>query len=156
MPRHFGQRLSATFVIFRASRPLNTLVLWNFIAMAIQVLPPQPEHATERRWPRYRIDVSVQLVTQGPAKVLIVQGRGSELNCGGMAVSSTVDLAIGAQVAVEFAYSGQPVRVRCFVRNRQHNRYGLEFVTENDSDYESVGQIESTLGKMGSAGSLES
>ena len=84
---------------------------------------------------------------------LIVQGRGSSLNCGGMAVSGTVELAIGAQVAVEFTppYSRQPVRARCFVRNRHRDTYGLEFITENDSDYESVAQIESSLGNMGIA-----
>ena len=75
-----------------------------------------------------------------------------------MAVSGRVELAIGAQVAVEFAtpYSGQAVRIRCFVRNRQRYTYGLEFITENDSDYESVAQVESTLGNMGIAGSVES
>ena len=126
--------------------------------MAIQVVLPQPGHATERRWPRHRVDVPVQLVTHGPTNVVVVQGRGSELNCGGMAVSGRVELAIGAQVAVEFTtpYSGQPVRIRCFVRNRQRYTYGLEFITENDSDYESVAQVESTLGNMGIAGSAES
>jgi len=81
----------------------------------------------------------------------MVQGRGSELNCGGMAVSGGVELEIGAQVAVEFTppCSGRPVRVRCFVRNRQRYTYGLEFITENDSDYESVAQVESSLENMG-------
>jgi|SRR5437016_8291560 len=125
--------------------------------MAIQSIPRQTEQATERRWPRYETDIPVQLVTQEPTNVVIVQGRGSALNCGGMAVSGRVELAIGAQVAVEFTppYSGQSVRVRCLVRNRQRYTYGMEFITENDSDYESVGQIESTLGKMGGAASLE-
>ena len=69
-----------------------------------------------------------------------------------------VELAIGAQVGVEFIppCSGQAVRVRCFVRNRQRHNYGLEFVTENDSDYESVAQIESTLRNLGIAGCTES
>jgi hypothetical protein len=111
--------------------------------MAIQVVVPQAGHATQRRWPRHKIDV---------------QGRGSELNCGGMAVSGRVELEIGAQVAVEFTppYSEQPVTIRCFVRNRQRYTYGLEFITENDSDYESVGQVESTLGNMGIVGIAES
>ena len=69
-----------------------------------------------------------------------------------------VELAIGAQIGVEFTPpgAGQSVRVRCFVRNRQRYHYGLEFVTENDSDYESVAQIESTLRNMGIAGRAES
>jgi PilZ domain-containing protein len=126
--------------------------------MAIQVILPQPGHATKRRWPRHKLDLPVQVVAHGPTNVATAQGRGSELNCGGMAVSGGVELAIGAQIEVEFTppCSAQPVRVRCFVRNRQRNTYGVEFITENDSDYENVGQIEATLGNMGMAGSVES
>jgi hypothetical protein len=133
------------------------LYAWSSSPMGIQVVPPQPGHATGRRWPRYKTDVPVQLVTHGPTNFVIVQGRGSELNCGGMAVSGSVELEIGAQVAVEFipSYCGQPVRIRCFVRNRQHYTYGLEFITENDSDYENVAQVESTLGNLKIASSVQ-
>jgi hypothetical protein len=115
------------------------------------------EHAAERRWPRYKVDVPIQLATQGITNGIIVQGRGSELNCGGMAVSGSIELAIGEQVAVEFTppHSGQPVSVRCFVRNRRRYAYGLEFIAENDFDYESVAQIEATLGHIAIAGSAE-
>ena len=100
----------------------------------------------------------VQVVTHGPTNVVIIQGRGSELNCGGMSVFGRVELAIGTQVGVEFTppCSGQPVRVRCFVRNRQGHNYGLEFFTENDSDYENVARIESTLRNLGIVGCAES
>jgi len=126
--------------------------------MQIQVVLPESGHATERRWPRHKIDVPVQVVTHGPTNVVIIQGRGSELNCGGMSVFGRVELAIGTQVGVEFTppCSGQPVRVRCFVRNRQRYNYGLEFFTENDSDYENVAQIESTLRNLGIVGCAES
>jgi hypothetical protein len=126
--------------------------------MAMQGVLPQSGHARERRWPRHKVDVPVQVVTHGPTNVVIAQGRGSEMNCGGMAVSGRIELAIGAQVAVEFTppHCAQPVRIRCFVRNRQRYTYGLEFITENDSDYESVGQVESTLGNMGIVGSVDS
>ena len=126
--------------------------------MPIQVVLPESGHSTERRWPRHQIDVPVQVVTHGPTNVVIIQGRGSELNCGGMSVFGRVELAIGTQVGVEFTppCSGQPVRVRCFVRNRQRYNYGLEFFTENDSDYENVAQIESTLRNLGIDGFAES
>jgi hypothetical protein len=114
-------------------------------------------HAAERRWPRYKVDVSVQLATQRITNGIIVQGRGSELNCGGMAVSGTIELAIGEQVAVEFTppHTGQPVSVRCFVRNRHRYTYGLEFIAENDFDYQSVGQIAATLRHIAIEGSAE-
>ena len=105
-----------------------------------------------RRWPRYKVDVPVRVITQGAIKVSIVSGRGSELNNGGMAVFAGTELVIGAQVMVEFTppYSGHPIRVRCFVRNRNGYRYGVEFITESDDDYESVHQIETVLRSMGS------
>ena len=82
----------------------------------------------------------------------MMPGRGSELNCGGMAVFSGAELAIGAQVLVEFTppEATQPIQVRCFVRNRSGNSYGVEFITESDSDYQSVHQIETVLSSLGS------
>jgi len=114
-------------------------------------------HAAERRWPRYEVNVPVQLATQGLTTGIILQGRGSELNCGGMAVSGRIELAVGEQVAVEFTppHSGQPVSVRCFVRNHHRYTYGLEFIAENDVDYESVAQIEAALQHIAIAGSAE-
>lgn len=66
-----------------------------------------------------------------------------------MTLHAGVKLSIGDQVGVEFTppASEQPVVVRCFVRNGHGGTYGVEFITENDSDYESVGQIESLLRK---------
>jgi hypothetical protein len=115
--------------------------------MDLQVVLPQPGHAKQRRWPRHKFEVPVQLVTEGPMKGATVQGRGSQLNCGGMAVSGELDLPIGAQVAIDFTLPSleEPIRVRCFVRNRQRYTYGVEFITESDADYKNVGQIEAIL-----------
>jgi hypothetical protein len=120
--------------------------------MSIQVVTPQQGYATQRRWPRYKMDVPVRVIKQGLTKVSIVQGRGSELNNGGMAIFAGTELSIGDQVLVEFTppYSGQPIRVRCFVRNRAGYRYGVEFITESDDDYENVNRIETILRSMGS------
>jgi PilZ domain-containing protein len=120
--------------------------------MSTEVVLPEQGYATMRRWPRYKVDVPVRVITQGLTKVTIVQGRGSELNNGGMAIFAGTELAIDAQVQVEFTppYSGQPIRVRCFVRNRDGYRYGVEFITESDDDYESVSQIEANLRSIGS------
>ena len=120
--------------------------------MSIQVVTPQQGYATARRFPRYKVDVPVRVITQGSTKVTIVQGRGSELNIGGMAVFAGMELSIGAQVIVEFTppYSGQPIRVRCFVRSRAGYRYGVGFITESDDDYENVNRIETILRSMGS------
>lgn len=104
------------------------------------------EYPTPRRWPRHKMEVPVCLLMHGPLKA-VVPGRGSELNCGGMSLRVGVKLSIGDQIGVEFTptRAGEPITVRCFVRNGQGGSYGLEFITENDADYGSVSQIESAL-----------
>jgi hypothetical protein len=123
--------------------------------MGIQISLPQEGYQALRRWPRFRIDVPVRMIAQRPTKVAIVQGRGRELNRGGMAVFAGIEVSLNEQVAVEFTppYSGQPIRVRGFVRDRSGYTYGIEFITENDADYRNVGQLESILATFGSVAS---
>ncbi|HUB02205.1 MAG TPA: PilZ domain-containing protein [Terriglobales bacterium] len=120
--------------------------------MSADVILPQTGYPTMRRWPRYKVDVPVRVITQGASKVAIVTGRGSELNLGGMTVFAGTELAMGAEVAVEFTppYSSNPIRVRCLVRNRKGYRYGVEFITETEQDSCSVQQIEAVLSGLGS------
>ena len=110
-------------------------------------------HTNVRRWPRYRIDVPVRVIAELPGKTAIAQGRGNELNEGGMSVFAGIELRVNQQVAVEFTppYSGQPIRARCMVRNRNGYTYGMEFVLENDNDLENVSQIRSVLKGLASA-----
>lgn len=119
--------------------------------MGIQVTLPQQGYATVRRWPRYKIDVPVRLIAQRPTKVAIVQGRGRNLGRGGMAVFAGIEVSIDEQVEVEFTppYAGQPIRVRGFVRKRNGYTYGIEFIADNDVDYQNVGQLEVILTAMG-------
>jgi hypothetical protein len=120
--------------------------------MQIHVTPPQPGYPTLRRWPRYKIEVPVRLIAERPTRLVFVQGRGSELNIGGMAVCAGIDVAVDEQVGLEFTppYSEQPITVRGFVRNRSGHTYGIEFITANDCDYMNVGQLESILQALGS------
>jgi len=65
--------------------------------MSADVILPQTGYPTMRRWPRYKVDVPVRVITQGASKVAIVTGRGSELNLGGMTVFAGTELAMGAE-----------------------------------------------------------
>jgi len=104
----------------------------------------------ERRWPRYRVDIPVVIITQGPVRVVTREGRGMDLNVGGLAVVAPIELATGDQVAVEFTPPNctGSVSFRCFVRNRNGNRYGLEFIAENDADYVKTGELQEGLERM--------
>ena len=44
--------------------------------------------------------------------------------------------------------SDQPISFRCFVRNRDGNLYGVEFITENDEDYRKAGGLQAGLAAM--------
>lgn len=110
----------------------------------------QPEDlVAKRRWPRFSVDMPVQLTvrTQGPTKVLTWEGQGSDISCGGLAVTVKSDLPIGSQIRVDFALpnSTHPLSFRCFVRNREGQRYGVEFITENDEDYARAAELQSLL-----------
>lgn len=120
--------------------------------MGIEVVLPKPGFGVLRRWPRYKIDVAVRLITQRAANIIVAQGRGRELGCGGIAVFAGLELSGDTLVAVEFTppQSGQPIRARGVVRNRNGYTYGIEFITENDADYTSVGQLEAALKALGS------
>lgn len=106
-----------------------------------------PSSVPKRRWPRYKICAPIRITPQGPGKLASVLGRGTELNQGGMTIFAAIDLMVGDQVAVELTppLGDAPIPIRCFVRNRYCYTYGLEFITENDADYERVGQLASHL-----------
>jgi hypothetical protein len=119
--------------------------------MSIQPFPPAP-YAVPRRFPRYRINVPVRVIVDRLDKVSIVQGRGNELNEGGMAVFAGTELALNQRIAVEFTppYSGLPIRVRCEVRNREGYTYGVAFLIESAEDKERVNEIRVVLKGLGS------
>ena len=111
-------------------------------------------YQSNRRWPRFVVDMPVQVrvTTQGPTRVVACHGQGTDLSCGGLAVTAQIDLPIGAQICVEFIppYSDQPITFRAFVRNRDGIRYGVEFITENDDDYRKTGELQEALAAMNS------
>ena len=120
------------------------------IIVTFRVVRPGKASVAARRWTRYLVNLPVRLVTEGPAQSVIVKGEASDLNVGGVAVRANVALPVGAQVAVEFTLPliGEAAKLRGFVRNRQGFTYGLEFITENDTDYENVARIESFIKEM--------
>jgi hypothetical protein len=102
---------------------------------------------TFRRWPRYRLDIPVRLVVDKVNKTAIVQGRGNELNEGGLTLFAGIELVPDEHIAVEFTppYAGGPIRARCVVRNREHYRYGVEFLMENQEDHDNAERIRGVL-----------
>jgi hypothetical protein len=111
----------------------------------------QPAESTafpiKRRWPRFAVTIPVRISTDGPTRSSAWEGQGTDLNGGGLAVKAEIELAIGEQISVELTppFSGQALTFRCFVRNRDGNRYGVELITENDEDYVKAGLLHQKL-----------
>ena len=66
-----------------------------------------------------------------------------EMGEGGMCLLTDVELGLGDEIEVEFIppYSGEPIRVRSEVRNRNGYRYGVEFVPEGKEERSEVARL---------------
>jgi hypothetical protein len=110
-----------------------------------------PSQTAQRRWPRYQISVPVIVAIKRGDKTVLANGRGTELNEGGLAVFASAELTIGEEIEISFTppYNNTPIEVRCQVRNRHGYTYGVEFLTETPKDEQSVEQIRNVLRAIG-------
>lgn len=108
---------------------------------------PDPRHNPARRWPRLRFDLPLRLIVRKGANTAIIQGRGNELNAGGMALFAPVELAEGEQVTVEFIppNAGSPMSIRCRVCERAGDGYGVEFLNESEQDHRNRNHVRAIL-----------
>ena len=119
--------------------------------MAIDIVVTESQIINTRRYRRYKLDVPVRVIVHSDEKTRIINGRGNELNEGGLAVSAGVELEVNDIIEVEFtpAYTGQPLRARAAVKDRAGYKYGLEFLTETPLDRERVEDIRIALKGVG-------
>ena len=75
------------------------------------------------------------LIAQKPMKAVIVPGRGSELNHGGMTVYAGIELAVNELVSVAFTppHCGESMTFQCVVRDRNGYTYGVEFIHDKSA-----------------------
>jgi hypothetical protein len=108
-------------------------------------------YTTMRRWPRLKIRVPVTVIIRRPNKTVYVDGRGTDLNEGGIAVFAGAELGVGEEVEISFTppYHGEPLVARTIVRNRRGYTYGMEFVGESKEDVEHVERIRQVLTALG-------
>jgi hypothetical protein len=139
-------------------RPFVTLCVKKNNATVTPWLPRNLQsaptvYATPRRWQRCKLDVPLRIILkrEGGAmgsKTTIVNGRGNELNEGGMAVFAGVEARLGDELWVEFTPpygAGMPIRVRAAVRNRAGYRYGIEFLCADPAELEQVERLREIL-----------
>lgn len=102
--------------------------------------------AVLRRWQRFRLDLPLRLVVHRE-KTIIVNGRGSDISEGGLLIFAGVELKAGEEIFVEFTppYSGEPIRVRGIVRNREGYKYGVEFLWNSPEEEEQTARFRNLL-----------
>jgi hypothetical protein len=91
--------------------------------------PPNPTRL--RRFPRFAIDVRIQVRMFQAGEFRSCWGRSTELGQDGIGATLTGELESGEIVSLEIPLplSPYPLKVRAIVRYRQGLRYGLEFLT---------------------------
>jgi c-di-GMP-binding flagellar brake protein YcgR len=91
----------------------------------------RPDYSRVRRWPRYKVSLSLKVLIQGPAGAEQMYGHGRDISEGGMAVYVPTDFEIGDTTTIEiiFPNSIEKMSLRAVIRNREGFRYGVEFIS---------------------------
>ena len=99
--------------------------------------------AHSRRYPRFAVDVRMQVRMFQAGEFRSCWGRSTELGQDGIGATLTGDLETGEIVSLEIPLplSPYPLKVRAIVRYRQGLRYGFEFLTLNDSQRDMIRRV---------------
>jgi hypothetical protein len=99
--------------------------------------------AYTRRYPRFVIDVRMQVKMFQSGEFRSCWGRSTELGQDGIGATLTGDLESGEIVTLEIPLplSSYPLKVRAIVRYRQGLHYGFEFLTLSESQRETVRRV---------------
>src|SRR5271154_2254456 len=92
---------------------------------------PAPTGAHARRFPRFALDVRMQVRMFQDGEFRTCWGRSTELGQDGIGATLTGELETGeiATLEIPLPLSPYPLRGRAIVRYRQGLRYGFEFLT---------------------------
>jgi hypothetical protein len=96
-----------------------------------------------RRYPRYAIDVRLQVKMFQAGEFRACWGRSTEMGQDGIGATLTGSLETGEIVTLEIPLplSPYPIKVRAIVRYRQGLRYGFEFLTLNEGQRDTIQRV---------------
>ena len=110
-------------------------------------VPAAPRTAAKpqftRRYPRFAIDVRLQVKMFQAGEFRTCWGRSTEMGQDGIGATLTGSLEPGEIVTLDIPLplTPYPIKVRAIVRYRQGLRYGFEFLTLNDSQRDTVRRV---------------
>jgi hypothetical protein len=93
-----------------------------------------------RRFPRFTLDVRLQVKMFQAGEFRSCWGRSTEMGQDGIGATLTGSLESGEIVTLEIPLplTPYPIKVRAIVRYRQGLRYGFEFLTLNDTQRDTI------------------
>src|ERR1700758_548952 len=96
-----------------------------------------------RRFPRFAIDVRLQVKMFQDGEFRTCWGRSTELGQDGIGATLTGNLENGEIVTLEIPLplTPYPIKVRAIVRYRQGLRYGFEFLTLNEAQRDTIRRV---------------
>lgn len=105
--------------------------------------PPFTKSTYTRRYPRFAIDVRMQVKMFQAGEFRSCWGRSTELGQDGIGATLTGNLEIGEIVTLEIPLplSPYPMKVRAIVRYRNGLHYGFEFLTQNENQRDTVRRV---------------
>ena len=97
----------------------------------------------KRQFPRFALDVRMQVKMFQAGEFLSCWGRSTELGLDGIGATLTGDLQPTEIVTLEIPLplSPYPLKVRAIVRYRHGLHYGFEFLTLNDSQRDTLRRV---------------
>jgi hypothetical protein len=108
-----------------------------------KLAPARPSSGYVRRYPRFALDVRVQVRMFQNGAFLNCWGRSTEFGQDGIGATLTGELENGEIVSLEIPlpFSPYPLQVRGIVRYRQGLRYGFEFLTLSPSQRDTIARV---------------
>jgi len=105
--------------------------------------PASAKPAFTRRFPRFVIDVRLQVKMFQAGEFRSCWGRSTEMGQDGIGATLTGSLEPGEIVTLEIPLplTPYPIKVRAIVRYRQGLRYGFEFLTLNENQRDTIRRV---------------
>jgi len=105
--------------------------------------PTAPKFTFTRRFPRFVLDVRLQVKMFQDGEFRTCWGRSTEMGQDGIGATLTGSLENGEIVTLEIPLplTPYPIKVRAIVRYVQGLRYGFEFLTLNDAQRDTIRRV---------------
>jgi hypothetical protein len=104
---------------------------------------PSGKPSFTRRFPRFGIDVRLQVKMFQAGEFRSCWGRSTEMGQDGIGATLTGSLEPGeiATIEIPLPLAPYPIKVRAIVRYRQGLKYGFEFLTLNESQRDTIKRV---------------